>query len=201
MATTIASIKLESLGGTSQTTIKEIESESDNGTPETPSSEVPSRPRKRARKKCTNSVWDHCRIPLLEVEPYSRMQGGQTRRVWYCKYPRLAHCRSYNVVLTAAAANYLKSTHRIETDTTPSRVTVARDKDLQSLFRKQHIENKAKEEAAIREALRTAADKVTIHQALLRLIIHHDLPFSAVEWPELYTFVYSLNYMVEGCIW
>ena len=201
MATTIASIELESLGGTSQTTIEEIESESDNGTPETPSSEVPSRPRKRARKKCTNSVWDHCRIPLLEVEPYSRMQGGQTRRVWYCKYPRLAHCRSYNVVSTAAAANHLKSTHGIETDTTPSRVTVARDKDLQSLFGKQHIENKAKEEAAIREALRTAADKVTIHQALLRLIIHHDLPFSAVEWPELHTFVYSLNYMAEGCIW
>ena len=104
------------------------------------------------------------------------------------------------MVSIATATNHLKSTHGIETDTTPSRVTVARDKDLQSLFRKQHIENKAKEEAAIREALRTTVDKVTIHQALLRLIIHHDLPFSTVEWPKLHTFVYSLNYIAEGCI-
>ena len=49
--------------------------------------------------------------------------------------------------------------------------------------------------------LRSAADPYTVQQALLRLVVHHDLPISIVEWPELHTLVYSLNPEAGDCLW
>jgi hypothetical protein len=51
------------------------------------------------------------------------------------------------------------------------------------------------------DTLRAAANPVAIHQALLRLIVHHDLPLNAIEWPELHTLVYTINHTASNRIW
>ncbi len=56
------------------------------------------------------------------------------------------------------------------------------------------MEQRRQHDEATKEILRTAANKSTVGQALLRLITQHDLPLSMVEWPELHTFVNALNY-------
>ena len=93
------------------------------------------------------------------------------------------------------------SKHQVEGDSTPSLSIVSRQKDLRDVFSEQALQNKQKEDNNIKAVLRNAIDKATIHQALLRLIIHHDLPFSLVEWPELHTLIFALNSEAAKCIW
>ena len=73
--------------------------------------------------------------------------------------------------------------------------------DLRSLFSEQELTNKYNEEKKTQEVLRKCVDKQTVHQALLRLIVYHDLPLSMVEWPELYTLVFAINHQATDFLW
>jgi hypothetical protein len=53
----------------------------------------------------------------------------------------------------------------------------------------------------VRDTLRVAADKNTVRNAVLCLMIRHDLPLSATEWPELHTLIHAVNYMVTNAVW
>jgi 3-methyladenine DNA glycosylase AlkC len=105
------------------------------------------------------------------------------------------------VISIGAAANHLLKVHGINIDdNTPSTITQAIQTDLRSVFSTQEIQNNLNEEQKVHDNLRSTADKTTVRQALLRLIVHHDLPLSIVQWPEFYTLVYSLNYQATSCI-
>jgi hypothetical protein len=91
--------------------------------------------------------------------------------------------------------------HGINCDPNVPEKRIARERDLKSIFSEQELTNKYNKEQKTKEALRNSVDRRTVHQALLRLIVHHDLPLSTVEWPELHTLVFALNYMATDCLW
>jgi hypothetical protein len=86
--------------------------------------------------------------------------------IFYCK-----HCPKYHCKSTTTARNHLQSKHNILIEES-QRITTLRDQNIRSnglsLVQK-------------------------FNDTLVRLIIQHDLPFRAVEWPALQTLL-SLNY-------
>jgi hypothetical protein len=91
--------------------------------------------------------------------------------------------------------------HGIICDPYLSSKRIAIDGDIRSVFSEQEITNKHNEEQKTKEVLRNSVDRRTVHQALLRLIVYHDLPLSTVEWPELHTLVFALNHQAINCLW
>jgi virulence-associated protein VapD len=63
----------------------------------------------------------------------------------------------------------------------PSKVNQKIQQDLRAVISKQTLERQQNDELLVRQGLRAAANKMHIQQALLRLIVHHDLPLSIVE--------------------
>lgn len=77
----------------------------------------------------------------------------------------------------------------------------ARSGDIRRVFGNQRLKQEETSEQAVRNALKAAAKPVMVKQALLRLIVRHDLPLSAPELPALHTFAYAVNYMAGDTIW
>jgi hypothetical protein len=94
------------------------------------------------------------------------------------------------------------SVHGVNIDINPPSIVKKKiQQDLVKMVnRTEHI-RREKEHELVKEGLRNAANPAVVKQALLRLIVHHDLPLSTVEWPELHSLVLAINYQAEGCIW
>jgi len=155
------------------------------------------RPRKRL-KRTIDVVWEHARKPILGVEAVRSSSSSNSRRIWYCK---ASECGNYSVLSTSAARHHMRTVHHVEVDSTPSITITSRQKDLRQVFSKQALQQKESEEKEAVKSLQKAVDKTAIHQALLRLIINHDLPLSMVQWPELHTLVFALNHTAGASIW
>ncbi|HEX3642970.1 MAG TPA: hypothetical protein VHV10_16925 [Ktedonobacteraceae bacterium] len=183
---------------TPQLISSDADSERDQETEETPSlSTNPTRRRKRPRQH-QDAVWLYSRDPILGVEPIRELSGKENRRLWYCKH---AAYEKYSVLNVATARAHMLAKHGINCDPNVPEKRIARERDLKSIFSEQELTNKYNKEQKTKEALRNSVDRRTVHQALLRLIVHHDLPLSTVEWPELHTLVFALNYMATDCLW
>jgi hypothetical protein len=83
----------------------------------------------------------------------------------------------------------------------PSKAHQARQQDLRQVVGKAQLQRNQQKNQEAQETLREAANPAAIHQALLRLIVHHDLPLNAIEWPELHTLVYTINHTANSCLW
>ena len=182
----------------SQTINTNTQSDSEFNTSETPSLTTTSNPRKRKRHKQRNPVWAYARKPIAGVESLRQFSGGVDKRIWYCKEPQ---CEHYNVLSTKAASNHMDKKHGIKLIQRHSKVKSAIQSDIKSVFGQQTLWNQQNQEQEASNILRSAIDRPTVHQTLLRLIVHHDLPLSTVEWPELHSFVFAINPLATGCIW
>jgi hypothetical protein len=191
MAPQIAVTTAGSSVQTPQTIDSEFESDNDSKTTETPSILTSSNPRKRKALKQRHTAWIYARKAIEGVESTYDTAGSKPRRIWYCKE---ADCTQYSCLSTKAASHHLDKKHGISLEQRPSKVIKAIDGDLKNMFSQQELSNTD-------NTLRGAVDQATVHQTLLRLIVHHDLPLSTVEWPALHSFVFALNPMAAGCIW
>ena len=73
--------------------------------------------------------------------------------------------------------------------------------DFPNVLSKQSLKQKEDIEQKERNALRKAAEPISVPQALLRLIEQHDLPLFAVEWLGFHTLMYTVNSEAKDCIW
>ena len=194
----MATVTSGSTQQTLQTIDSDYQSDSASDNPETPTTTSTSNPRKRKLKKTTHAVWAYARQPILGVEDVRVKKGLYSRRIWYCKYNR---CNQYSCLSTGAAIHHLDREHGIAVEGAPSKVKRAIQSDLKSVFSEQDLTNKKNKEQSDLETLRSAVNRSSVHQTLLRLIVHHDLPLSAVEWPELHSFVFAINHTAVRCIW
>ena len=110
-------------------------------------------------------------------------------------------CERYKVLSIAGARAHLRSIHRISTEPTAPVAKAVIQQDLRSCVSKQVEDANERQAQEVKEHLRLAAYPAAIQQAVLPLIIHHDLPLSTVEWPELHTLVYSINHQAEDVVW
>ena len=154
------------------------------------------RPPKKRRKK--DDVWKHARKAILGVEAVREASGHSRRKVWYCKF---TGCEQYKVLSSAAAKNHLKSIHRIDLNATTSPLNAPVQQDLRSVVSKQLSTTDDQQAQDVKEHLRLAANPAAIEQALLQLIVHHDLPLRTVEWPELHTLIHAINNQANKIIW
>jgi hypothetical protein len=184
---------------TSETFVLESDaSSSDNDESVTPTS-LSSIPRKRRLKKKRNPVWLYARRPIEGVEPLRTGPAQGKRRIWYCKYER---CNGYSVLSTNGAKHHMSVVHGVTIEgALPSKACNLRQQDLRQVVSQHKQQENEKKAQDAQEALQEAANPAHIHQALLRLIVHHDLPLNAIEWPELHTLVYTINYTASNCIW
>jgi hypothetical protein len=83
----------------------------------------------------------------------------------------------------------------------PSKAQSARQQDLRQVITQAKQQQNLQKDREAQDTLQAAANPVAIHQALLRLIVHHDLPLNAIEWPELHTLVYTINHTASNRIW
>ena len=83
----------------------------------------------------------------------------------------------------------------------PSKVRKDIDGDLRAFMSKQKKQKQEEIDTAAMGALRGAIEPALVQQALLRLIVQHDLPISAVQWPELHTLLYTINPEAKNSIW
>ena len=172
---------------------------SDNTTPLDGSSVARSSRKRKRPSRSRDKVWDYCRTPIPDVEPYCLKEGRRTRRYWYCRYPQ---CPDYSVLSTIAARHHMATIHGLNIDAnSPSIVKGKIQEDLVKLVNRKEQSRRNNEHELVKAGLRKAANPAVIQQALLRLIVHHDLPLSTVEWPELHTLVLAINHQAEGCLW
>jgi hypothetical protein len=149
-------------------------------------------------KKAPHPVWRHCR-KAGRGEPRVKASGKTTRAVWYCKH---AGCEDYSTLSTITAQNHLASFHDEQCGQPPlSRTAHKIQSDIESFTTPVEVARRARDDALVQNALKTAANPVTVGQAILRLIVYHDLPLSFVEWPETHTLINAINYQAGGCIW
>ena len=90
---------------------------------------------------------------------------------------------------------------KVHEDGIISKVKKVCQQDLRVVVHEQTLRDEKGAEQSTRNILKAAAIPDNIKQALLRLIILHDLPLNAVEWPQLHTFVHTINYMASNVIW
>jgi len=123
----------------------------------------------QGRKKRAALTWQHSRPP----RPDEAEREGKSL-IFYCKYCSEYRCRS-----TTAARHHLRSTHQINIiEGRP--ILLLRDQGVQEITSTSTISSHT-------------INKRTLNEALVRLIIRRDLPFRAVEWPELHTLLQIAN--------
>lgn len=157
-----------------------------------PASTMASSTRVRKNTRKAHPVWQHARKAVIGDEPRTATSGKALRTFWYCKFPG---CADYSTLSTVTAKNHMESVHQVKVDdVVPSIVGQKIQKDLKHFTRLIEQKRRDEEAVAVKEGLKAAANSAVIQQALLRLIVHHNLPLSLVEWPEVHTFINAVNY-------
>ena len=171
---------------------------SDNDQTITTQSQTTTSKKRKALKKA-DPIWLHAREPIEGVEPLRSSREQGCRKIWYCKYDR---CSQYSVLSTMGARHHLKTVHNVIVDRLESsKAQKIRQKDLHEVFDEQTRRSDENKNQIIQQGLREAANPTLVHQALLRLVVHHDLPLNIVEWPELHTLVHTINHQASRCVW
>jgi hypothetical protein len=155
------------------------------------------RSRKRKLGRNLNPLlWEHSRKPIPGVEPTRNAAG---RRIRYCSR---AGCEEYSVVSTAGIRWHLERQHGLLLgEVEPGAVKKAKQQDLATMFGDRRLVKDQQAESEIRDLLRSIADKDRIQQAVLRLIVRHDLPLRLPCWPEMNTLIHAANYMATTSLW
>lgn len=124
---------------------------------------------------------EHCREPL-DDEPTHKGQ----KRLFYCKY-----CPSYSAQNTGNLKTHLISKHNLVIGTPSRTVDALSTLTLQNLYEKALVVNQTSTLDA--HILRKSLKKTVVTEAIVSLIVVHNLPFRLVEAVEFHTLCKSLN--------
>ena len=149
--------------------------------------------KKRRRRTRADVIWSYSRKHLPGIEP-ERCDAG--RRLWYCKT-----CPSYSVSSTSGARAHMGSIHHVEVATeAPRGVKKAKFHEIGKLLSQQALKKQEDALNSEKRTLKDAARPALVKAAWLRLVVRRDLPHRSVTWPELHSFVHTINYMATGCL-
>jgi hAT family C-terminal dimerisation region len=146
---------------------------------------------KKSRKITATSTWEHSRPPK-DGEP-KRRNGAL---IFYCKHnvkdkPTIK-CQ-YNVTGTTSIRRHLRVDHDIIVEAGERKITAPSNKKLADLCKKYNIS----EEVIRTEVLKAVLDKRVLNEALVDLIVSNNLPFRAVEWPQIHTLLKAANPAID----
>lgn len=79
-------------------------------------------------------------------------------------------------------------------------VKKAKYHDVRQLLCQQTLLKQQEAVASEKLTLQAAADPALVKAAWIRVLIRHDLPHNSVSWPELHTFVHTINYMASDIL-
>lgn len=148
-------------------------------TPDTTLNSETSNPVYRLRKRTALTTWLHARPPK-DDEP---LRSASNVEIWYCK-----HCDDYRAMSTTTARRHLDSKHGIQIDVSNKIHELGRQ-GVDSIYLATGLTRKDYDFDVFKRILH----KKAIQEALVRLIVRYDLPFRAVQWPELHTLLQLIN--------
>jgi hypothetical protein len=138
-------------------------------------------PSTQVERSLRSAVHEYSREPN-DDEP---KRDGKGRKLLYC-----IKC-SYGGSSTTNLRLHLKSKHQIAVAVNDSSTKVAACGKLKQLYDEASAQNSPTEFDS--HVLKKTLNKDVIEQALLNLIVLHNLPLRAVEWPELHVLCQALN--------
>ncbi|KID81254.1 transposase-like protein [Metarhizium guizhouense ARSEF 977] len=148
-----------------------------------------STPSGRGSKKRTQTAtetWAHAKKLKLD-EQVRRDRAGN--RIWVC-----GKCPWESASLTSAR-NHLDLRHGVKIKAQQRQVVRKGQAKLEQIFQRQGQRSQAEADERERGMLSKAINQTAFDESLLQLIVNNNLPHRAVEYPELYSLIMSVNYM------
>ncbi|OWT42444.1 zinc finger domain-containing protein [Pochonia chlamydosporia 170] len=148
-----------------------------------------STPSGRGSKKRTQTAtetWAHAKKLKLD-EQVRRNRAGN--KIWVC-----GKCPWESASLTSAR-NHLNPRHGVRIKAQQRQVVRKGQAKLEQIFQRQGQRSQAAANERDRGMLSKAINQTAFDESLLQLIINNNLPHKAVEYPELYSLIMSVNYM------
>lgn len=151
-------------------------------------------PPKRPPKRRARDTWSYSRA-AKDGEDYKNKHG---HRYWYCK---VSDCPYNGTTTLRNAREHLERSHGIVSADEPSDRNKLRKTTVENMFAMQ--KSRQKEEQWIKQlnVLKSTLNHNAIQQALVRLVVRHDLPQTITEWPEFIAFCLALNPAAEATIY
>ncbi len=138
----------------------------------------------KKRSRCAHTTWIHARPPR-DGEPIRR--GSNRTEIWYCKY-----C-DWGTISTTSARKHLLKQHDIRIEASNA-IRELGSEGVQTIFKTLGLSRKEIRNEVFKKPL---LRKRALQEALVRLVVRHDLPFRAVTWPELHTLLQLVNPAVK----
>src|SRR6266566_3061462 len=112
------------------------------------------------RPKRVVVIWKHSRSPNDDESDRDKSNN----LIWYCK-----HCINYHCASTTTARSHLLLKHDIRIEKS-RQLVISKEKAMSNISGPSDVSSVER-----------------INEAFLQLVIRHDLPFRAVEWPKMHT--------------
>ncbi|KAK9320273.1 hypothetical protein V1517DRAFT_329795 [Lipomyces orientalis] len=136
------------------------------------------------------TTWAYSR-PGKPNEP--KRSGDGRNRIFYCK---LCLNPSYSCQSLISARYHLRHSHQIRVADTETKAKRLREDRLQNIWAMAEEKNLALAREREANGLQAVLNKQALQQALVQLIVLRNLPYNAVEWPELQALLMTVNYTV-----
>ena len=143
----------------------------------------------KKRTQTATETWAHAK-KLKLVEQVRRDRAGN--KIWVC-----GKCSWESASLTSAR-NHLDLRHGVKIKAQQRQVTRKGQAKLEQIFQRQGQKIQAETDERERGVLSKAINQTAFDESLLQLIVNNNLPHKAVEYPELYSLIMSVNYMAAG---
>ncbi len=140
----------------------------------------------RKRTQTATETWAHAKKLKLD-EHVRRDRAGN--RIWVC-----GKCPWESASLTSAR-NHLELRHGIRIKAQQPQIVQKGQAKLEQIFHRQGQKSQADADERERSLLRKAINQKAFDTSLLQLIVNNSLPHKAIEYPELYSLIMSVNYM------
>ena len=140
----------------------------------------------KKRTQTATETWAHAKKLKLD-EQVRRDRAGN--KIWVC-----GKCSWESASLTSAR-NHLDLRHGVKIKAQQHQVVRKGQAKLEQIFQRQGQKIQAEADERERGALSKAINQTAFDESLLRLIVNNNLPHKAVEYPELYSLIMSINYM------
>ncbi|KAM3448360.1 hypothetical protein NHJ6243_010115 [Beauveria neobassiana] len=140
----------------------------------------------RKRTQTATETWAHAKKLKLD-EHVRRDRAGN--RIWVC-----GKCPWASASLTSAR-NHLELRHGVRIKAQQLQIVQKGQAKLEQIFQRQGQKSQADADERERGLLRKAINQKAFDASLLQLIVNNSLPHKAIEYPELYSLIMSVNYM------
>ncbi len=140
----------------------------------------------RKRTQTATETWAHAKKLRLD-EHIRRDRAGN--RIWVC-----GKCPWESASLTSAR-NHLELRHGVRIKAQQLQTVRKGQAKLEQIFQRQGQKSQADADEREQGLLRKAINQKAFDTSLLQLIVNNSLPHKAIEYPELYSLIMSVNYM------